>query len=341
VASTTAEHTALTAWAWPDATLASADSGLINQTWIVRRAGTPVAVLQRLNTGIFSPAVHEDIRAITTRLAERGVPTPRLIATATGAHWLDDESGCWRCLSFLGDRTIHKLGDPADAEQAGGLVARFHTALAGFEWTFRSVRPGAHDTPAHMRRLAEAVHAHQAHRLSQEVTALANEIAARWAAWSGPTQLPTRIIHGDLKISNLRFQGDQALALVDLDTMAHGTIDVELGDAMRSWCNTASEDAADAAFDLAIFEAAMRGYASAGRLTGGEWESIVPGVQRIALELSARFARDALEEAYFGFDPAHGGHGEHNLLRARGQLSFARAVSDAATEARAIVRDLS
>jgi hypothetical protein len=106
-----------------------------------------------------------------------------------------------------------------------------------------------------------------------------------------------------------------------------GTIDTELGDALRSWCNQSSEDAPEARFEVSLFQAAMEGYASAGALTAAEWSSVVPGVERICWELSARFARDALEEAYFGFDDRFGTRGDHNLLRARGQASLARSVA--------------
>ena len=120
------------------------------------------------------------------------------------------------------------------------------------------------------------------------------------------------------------------------------TIDVELGDALRSWCNTASEDAREAKLDLDIFEAAIRGYARKARtgppLTESEWDSIVPGIERISLELSARFARDALEESYFGWNPKYKTRGDHNLLRARGQYSLALAVHNNRTEMEAAVQ---
>ena len=85
----------------------------------------------------------------------------------------------------------------------------------------------------------------------------------------------------------------------------------------------------------------MRGYARMAR-TGPpvlteEWESIVPGFERIALELAARFARDAMEERYFGWDPKFGTRGEHNLLRAKGQYSLALAIHNRRQELEALL----
>ena len=40
---------------------------------------------------------------------------------------------------------------------------------------------------------------------------------------------------------------DRALCLIDLDTLAHMPVALELGDALRSWCNPATEDAGERA----------------------------------------------------------------------------------------------
>jgi len=333
-------------WDFPANTLAEPlDSGLINQSWAVRDPdGHWLAVCQRLNTGIFVPEVHEDIEAVTSHLASRGLHTPRLIRTRSGDLWhTDPDGGVWRCLTAVGNRTVEKLTDLEDARSGGALVARFHAALADCEWDFRSVRPGAHDTDQHVDRMLTVVDQHRRHRLWWPTADLAETVMAGWGTWSGPTDLPRRVIHGDLKISNLRYQDAQAVALIDLDTLQWGTLDVELGDAMRSWCNPAAEDSEETHFDLEIFEAAMQGYAAGATEappTATEWAAIVPGIERICWELAARFARDALEESYFGWDPAFGGRGEHNLLRARGQARLARSVRSQRDAAQALLTDL-
>lgn len=332
----------ITAWDAPEgAVVAPLGTGLINQTWGVWTGEVLWGVLQRLNTGIFRPEVHEDIEAVTAWLAGRGAPTTRLIRTRAGELWhTDAEGGAWRVLTPIGDRTIDKLVHPADAREAGALVARFHGAMRGFAWDFRSVRPGAHDTDRHLDGLLTAVEAHRDHRLWWDVASLSETLGEGWRSWRGPTDLPVRVIHGDLKISNVRFEGARAVALIDLDTLQWGTLDIELGDALRSWCNPAAEDAKETAFSLPLFEAAIAGYAEGAAShppTAAEWDAIVPGVERICWELSARFAKDALEERYFGWNPAFGTRGDHNLLRARGQAALAKSVRAQADAARAIV----
>jgi len=336
---------ALTHWRLPEGAAVSGqvDTGLINTTCELRVGDTVVGYLQRLNTSIFVPAVHEDIAQITSAVASAGLCTPKIVPCADGSLWHeDDEGGVWRCLTPVGSRTMVAFETLQHAQSAGRLVGRWHSALADFEVPFQSVRAGAHDTEAHMAGLQEALRAHRGHRLFADVAPLAEQILAGWSATPRVGELPQRVIHGDLKVSNLRFSGDDAVAIIDLDTCAYGTIDVELGDALRSWCNRASEDDAPH-FDVDVLEAALRGYADgagAGGLSGAEWQSVVPGLERICWELSARFCKDALEERYFGWDTRFGTRGAHNLARARGQAGLAAQVASARGEADARVRQI-
>ena len=331
----------LAAWELGPVRVERAASGLINASFLLHGPAGVVGVLQRLNTAIFKATVHYDIEAVTAHLADNGLGTPRLVRTRAGDLWHEADGEVWRALTPVGDRTVDKLSDPADARSAGALVAAFHRATSDLAWDFVHVRGGFHDTGLRMNELADALAMHPGHRLFGDVKSLADALFAAWESWDGPTKLPDRVVHGDLKISNVRFDGPRAVALIDLDTLGRGTLDAELGDAFRSWCNPASEDATDGVFDLALFEAGVRGYAegASGAVTPDEVRSIAPGVERICLELAARFAADALAESYFGWDPARfSTRGEHNLLRARGQLSLASAVHAERAAADVIVR---
>lgn len=300
------------------------DAGLINRTLL---AGEPPRfVVQRVNP-IFGPAVHDDIEAITAHLERCGMVSARLVPTDAGALWANDaEGGVWRVLTFVAGETVHRLTEVPVARAAGALVARFHGATDSLEWAYRHVRPGAHDTVGHMARLDGVASGAGAG------VDLAGEILESWAGWQGPLDLPGRHAHGDLKISNLRFRGVrgnpvEGVCLLDLDTLSLLSIDVELGDALRSWCNPVGEDSLETHFDLGLFEAAMAGYQSLRPLTGAERTAVVSGAERIALELASRFCRDAIENCYFGWDPARfPSRTAHNLFRASGQLALARSV---------------
>jgi hypothetical protein len=104
---------------------------------------------------------------------------------------------------------------------------------------------------------------------------------------------------------------------------------LELGDAMRSWCNPRAEDDPKACFDLALFSAAMTSY---GEVAGAfisdtEWHAILPATFLISVELAARFCADALTENYFGWDAQRfASASEHNQARARAQLALADSI---------------
>ncbi len=317
------------------AAVAPLSGGLINDTF---RLGDG-HVLQRLHP-IFGAAVNRDIDDLTRHLRHAGVPVPRICHARDGqpfveitAQHSDDAAiqGVWRILTWLDGHTLHRLSDVAQARSAATMVGRFHRALDGVDHEFAFTRAGAHDTDAHMASITTTLMDNPGHRLADDVRRLRDELHQRWTEHEGPVDLPQRIGHGDLKVSNLRFDdGGVACGVLDLDTMAHLTVDIELGDALRSWCNRAAEDATEARLDTELFAGAVGGYvATMGEaLDAAERDAIVPGLLRICLELSARFSADAINENYFGWSDAIAPtRGDHNLRRARGQLDLARKVS--------------
>ena len=53
--------------------------------------------------------------------------------------------------------------------------------------------------------------------------------------------------------------------MVDFDTLNKMPVYLELGDALRSWCNPSGEDTADGYFSMAHCRAALNGYARHAR----------------------------------------------------------------------------
>ncbi len=327
----------LDAYGLHDADLTPITSGWINETLLVERGPTRF-VLQRLHP-VFSGDVNQDIDVITRHLGRRGVLTPRIVPTHGGELWVAAERP-WRMLTFVEGETLETLETLARARSAGAIVGRFHRALSDLEHTFAFTRPGAHDTVAHLAKLRAVS---QNSQVADPAVPLARPLAEAILAYPRPPtaqDLPTRIIHGDLKATNLLFVGSDAVAILDLDTIAHGTIAVDLGDALRSWCNAAGESSPDARFDRETFEAAMAGYASSvqGWVTAEEVRAVVAATETIALELAARFATDVYEDRYFGFDPTrYPSRRAHNLARAEAQLALARSIGEQRHELLAFV----
>ncbi|MBY0401449.1 aminoglycoside phosphotransferase family protein, partial [Myxococcota bacterium] len=190
---------------------------------------------------------------------------------------------------------------------------------------------------------------HPEHRLHPQTRAIADRIFAAFESMGPPPAVPTRVIHGDLKLSNLLFEGtapparDVAFALVDFDTLMRGTLWMELGDAWRSWCNAAGEDSNAPRFDLEVFAASCEGFAEGygGPLDADEVASLETAAERITLELCARFAADAVVETYWGWDPEKfPARGEHDIHRAEGQWRLYEATRETRARRRALLQRL-
>ena len=122
----------------------------------------------------------------------------------------------------------------------------------------------------------------------------------------------------------------EAICMLDFDTIARMPVLLELGDAMRSWCNPLGEDSPNAYFDTELYRGALDGYqgALADKCNVFSSEQILSATIRIFLELASRFLSDALEERYFGWDPLrYDSRGDHNLIRAESQISAAESMT--------------
>jgi len=323
-----------------DASLEPLGQGLINETWRFRD-GDDLGVLQRLNP-IFSPDINRDIDVVTTHLERRALATPRLLRTRSGELWVDlGIDGIWRALSFVPGETLDRAETPAMLAEAGALLGRFHRCLAKLDHTFAFRRPAVHDTDAHLGRLKERFDEHRGGPLHDSVGKLAHDILGAAEHLPDLSASPVRILHGDPKLNNVRFDRDgRALCMLDLDTLRHGPLAHDLGDAWRSWCNRAGEDDPAADLQLPFLEAAVEGYATEARtlLAAGEARGFATAMERISLELASRFCTDAYEDRYFGWDPARfPSRRDHNLVRAAGQLSLWRAIADRRADIQDIV----
>jgi Ser/Thr protein kinase RdoA (MazF antagonist) len=318
--------------------------GLINQTFLVETPDGGRYVLQRLHD-IFPGVVNDDIEVVTARLEERGLITPRLIRTVTGRLWVDSSDGIWRLMTYVPGTVVERVESESRAREAGALLGRFHAALADLDYSFAAARSGIHDIARHVGVLQLALATHRGHPSYQTIRPLGESILAAAADLVPLPSLPTRVVHGDPKISNFIFEPEtgRGLCLVDLDTLNRMPLPLELGDALRSWCNPAGEDTGATGFAVDHFRAALSGYADAARklITPAESGCLVGATLTIMVELAARFCADALNESYFAWNPSRfASRSEHNRVRAEGQLEAWRACRARTPELSAIVAEV-
>lgn len=312
-------------------------NGRINETYLAAGRSGGRYVLQKLSR-IFAPSVLFDIAEMTAAMKRAGFLTTELILTKDGKLGLEQknpETGTidvWRMLTFIPGRTIEAGIKDAEAREAMRLIGAFHHAFAEHPYEFRHVRDGFHDTPKIMRGLRETIDEYRGTRKHEALAALGEQILDAYNAmphaWA---YLPKRVIHGDPKLNNVRFDehSTRAIALIDLDTMGRHSAVVDIADAARSWANTAPEDNADESrFDLNIFRTMMEGYSErAAFLTEEERQAIPNAIAQIALELAARFVTDAYRESYFTLDRTnYPDLFTQNSVKARAQFALSKDV---------------
>jgi Ser/Thr protein kinase RdoA (MazF antagonist) len=300
-------------------------TGLINSTFLV--GDPPAFVLQQVNP-IFKEQVHADIDAVTRHLSDAGLPTPRLVPADSGALFAYDPDGkIWRVMSYIPGQCFSRVQTSQLAFEAGKLVASFHQAMQEFAYEYQHIRLGVHDTALHISRLEQVAERELPLKLI-EAKVLARAILKDWAVWPIQEDLPLQHAHGDLKISNLRFDAEgKGICLLDLDTLGLLPLDIELGDALRSWCNPVGEDSVETSFNQECCSAALDGYSEIIPLSAALKKRLIQGAARIALELAARFCRDVWEDCYFGWNPERfASRAAHNLFRAQGQYTLARQI---------------
>ena len=303
------------------------ETGLINRTYRVTDENGLDYILQAVN-GMFPPEINLDIDTVTRHLEESGLLTPRLLPDRHGMVYYREHSQTWRLFNYISGNIHQCLQQPEPARAAGAMLGRMHRALAQLDYRLQATRPGTHDTPRHIRHLKNTLLNSRDHNRHDALRPLGETILSHLQHLPPLPVVAERLVHGDPKISNFIFTGDDrdVQCMVDFDTLAWMPVYLELGDALRSWCNPPGEDTIDGYFSMAHCRAALDGYAAhAGALlTREEWQAIPQATLTICLELAARFCADALNEDYFSWDASRfGSHSEHSETRARGQLSAA------------------
>ncbi len=318
-------------------------NGHINSTFIVSTDARRRYILQILNTAIFKDpvGVMQNIEAITEHIraglaaagedAERG--TMRVIKTRSGElGYTDTEGRFWRAYDFV-EGTVCRLtvDSPATFERVGEAFGDFQRRLADFDAArLTESIPDFHNTKKRYADFLAVVSADPVGRVAS-VREEIDFIVARAdraslivdALASG--ELPLRVTHNDTKLSNilLDVETEDAVCIIDLDTVMPGSSLYDFGDSIRTGAASAAEDERDLEkvhFLPAMFKAYARGFirGTAGALTARETEMLPDGAYIITFEQGIRFLADYLNgDTYY-----HTDYPEHNLVRTRTQLKL-------------------
>jgi len=353
-------------------TLVPFGNGNINDTFLAVYRNTfteTQVVFQRVNRSVFAhpEVIMRNMHEITLHCHEklerdaaegrddRVWQMPRIVKTKDGADFATDENGeVWRVITrILSAHAFDTAQSAEHAQECGAALGHFHYLVSDMDPAkVTNPLPGFHVTSGYLaqydKTLEDAL-AKKRLNASMEAKRLARFIDDRRgfarvledALSRG--ELKSRMFHGDPKVNNIMiddFTG-KGTAMIDLDTASPGLVQTDFGDALRSICNPAGEEAANlgkVAFDEDLCAAFCKGYMhEAGAFfTDADRAYLYDAIRLLAFELGLRFFQDYLAgNVYFKTR-----HPEQNLNRARVQFRLCESIEARERSIRSILSGL-
>lgn len=298
----------LEAWDCTGEVVRPIGDGHINDTYRVDDA----YILQCINARVFPnpAAVVRNQHKVCEHEGGKMLIAP--LPTRAGEDFvLDAQGDTWRLMPYVRGRSFALLPD-ALLEPAGDAFGRFIATFRSFREPLDVVIAGFHDLSHYLERY-DAVAAGAPLEMREVVDVLRDGF--RVPVVSG-------VIHGDCKINNLIFHGEQdrVVAIVDLDTVMRGDAAWDFGDLVRSVCAGTDETSAVAETSMTRLSAVSRGFL--GGLGEGvdDAQRFAEAPARMSFMLAVRFLTDHLEGDVY-FKVAERGD---NLARARTQFALAQ-----------------
>lgn len=310
-------------------------SGLINHTYKLT-ANNQNYILQEINTNIFKAPYHivNNLALIGTYISEtapgylfvaplKSLNGDFIVKAATGGHY--------RLFPFVqGSHSVDVLKNEKEAYEAAKEFGKFTYLLKDFDiGLLEYPLQNFHDLPLRFDQFRIAVKNTDTAR-QEQATAEVNEVYKHQHILETYNQLitgqeiPMRVVHHDTKISNILFDDQQnALCLVDLDTVMPGYYLSDVGDMMRTYLSPANEEEKDldkVYIRADFFRAIYTGYLSemGTILTKTENEHFIFSGKMIIYMQALRFLTDFLNnDIYYGAK-----YPGHNLLRAKNQFKL-------------------
>lgn len=339
--------------------------GLINNTYILKYQTEDNRIihyaLQRVNTNVFREPEHlmSNIVRVTEHLRKKilaagGDPnreTLNFIPTKSGAYgYLDKDGDFWRTYLYVDHVIAHNfIQRPVQFKNAGKAFGRFQNLLSDFpsDELYETI-PRFHDTVKRYNDLMAAIERNTAGRAEDVADEIAFAKAHRPLCGiildgMSAGKIPLRVTHNDTKLNNVLMDEntDEAVCVIDLDTIMPGSALYDFGDSIRFGANAAAEDEKDLSkvyFVESLFENYTEGFLSevAAALTETELENLAMSAILMTLECGMRFLTDYLDgDVYF-----HTRREGHNLDRTRTQFKLVADMEARLPEMNRIVREI-
>ncbi|MBR4235283.1 MAG: aminoglycoside phosphotransferase family protein [Clostridia bacterium] len=334
-------------------------TGNVNHTYkadYIRDDGTGMAriksyLVQRVNTYAFRDpiALMDNIDKVTEYIhAQRPNQTClHYHHTTDRKTYVFDGDEFWRVCNYVPSVTYDTSDNLKIVHNAAEAFGDFQMILAGFDARELSYTiPDFHNTRKRYATLIKDAAEDPLDRVKnvrEELDWLLSmqEKACLLTDMQDKGELPIRVTHNDTKINNVLFspETDEALVVIDLDTVMPGLVGHDFGDAVRFAANFTEEDSENLSrtgLDLNIFWAFADGFLkkTAPVLEKNEVETLAHSAFVLACELATRFLDDYIQgDKYFKVKKDN-----HNVIRTRCQIALAKDMLSKLDAMDAIVR---
>lgn len=313
-------------------------NGHINHTYLVEEDGGKKYILQKVNTSIFTnpQAIAHNHLEINKILEGSGYHYTLLnpLKTQKG-NYFDELENSWRMLEFIeGCNTFTKVPDGETAYRAAAALSEFYSVLNSHNdrVQFMDPLPGFINFKKRIddfKTVLGNADGSLKEKARNEIDFINRyiDLPNLWIEKIASGALPQRIIHADPKISNVLFNdSNEAMAVIDLDTVMYGPLLYDFGDMIRSYTNTSDEDDGITAdnFSPQIFEQVKKGFLShlSNVLTPEEQDMMDYAAQTVIYIQAVRFLTDYLDGSrYYAVK-----YPEHNLDRTKNQITLVKGV---------------
>jgi homoserine kinase type II len=198
------------------------DAGTVNSNYRVETAGGPCFL--RVNEDKTTSQVEKEAELLR-HLSARGVPTPVPFGRVASVR----DKPCSLFPWVAGQHLARSELTPQAAHEVGAALSHLHGAGQGFS----GLGAGLYTT-AHLHGRFERALAGSAHRpvLQGAVSAL----RVRFSSWRRSPGLPVGVIHQDLFMDNVLFEGGKVVALLDFEQACDGVLVYDLAVTLLAWC---------------------------------------------------------------------------------------------------------
>lgn len=340
-------------------------SGHINATYLAEYNENGIIrkyVVQRVNTNVFRDidGLMDNIFAVTSYLRRvitenGGNPnreTLHFIKTCDGKkYYRSDGDDCYRAYRYVGNsKSLDSCESAQVFGKSGAAFGRFQRYLSDFPAaTLNETIPNFHNTIwRYNNEFIPAVENNASGRADScrdeiEFIKSRKSDCSRFVDLISEGKLPLRVTHNDTKLNNVMFDNDtdDAICVIDLDTVMAGLALYDFGDSIRFGASTCAEDEEDTSkvkINLDYFKAYAEGFLgeAGSSFNQCEIDNLAFSAKLMTLECGMRFLTDYINgDVYFKTN-----YPQHNLVRARAQFALVADMEKHMTEMEEIIKSI-